>query len=166
MVSSLQNVDRKAMGELFELVFEYRSLLARREVSEHALNLPERRRLDALARLLGCEPKDVFVIDDADGGPGRRSHARCEVTLHATLRSGGVLVRVEVTNMGAGGVCVTSSEPLDVGARGALRIRTANRAHECLSRVAWVGRDGRTAGLRFVGAPIAFRMAAGSVAGI
>lgn len=165
MVLPLQDVDRPAMGELFEHVFEYRSLLARREASRHALSLPELRRLDALARLLGCEPKDVWVIDDADGAPGRRSHARCDIRLDATLRSGPDLHRVEVTNMGAGGVRVTSADPLTPGARGALRVRTANRAHECMARVAWVSRDGRTAGLRFVGAPIAFRMAEGSVAG-
>ena len=147
------------MGELFELVFEYRSLLARREASEHALNLPERRRLEALGRLLGCEPKDVFVVDDADGAPGGRSHARCDVRLGATLRTGATLVRVEVLNLGAGGVCVTSDEQLSPGGRGALRIRTPHRAYECLARVAWVSSDGLTAGLRFVGAPIAFRYA-------
>lgn len=148
------------MGELFELVFEYRSLLARREAAQESLNLPERRRLDALGLLLGCEPLGVGATD-ADGAPGRRSHARCDVRLDASFRNGAVLVRVEVTNLGAGGVCVVSTEPLAAEMRGALRIRTPERSqvHECLARVAWVTPDGFTAGLRFVGAPIAFRMA-------
>ena len=150
------------MGELFELVFEYRSLLARHDASAGSLNLPERRRLDALGRLLGCEPPAAWTGEgDADGAPGRRSHARCDVRLEATLRTGAVLVRVEVVNLGAGGVCVVSSEPLPLHTRGALRIRTPERqqVHECLARVAWASGDGIMAGLRFVGAPIAFRMA-------
>lgn len=152
------------MGELFELVFEYRSLLARRQESGDSLDLPERRRLDALGLLLGCEPLAAGPTD-CDGAPGRRSHARCDLRLDATLRTGALLVRVEVINLGAGGVCVTSTEPLAVQTRGALRLRTPERrqVHECLARVTWVSPDGLTAGLRFVGAPIAFRMASGTV---
>lgn len=149
------------MGELFELVFEYRGLLAARRADESALSLPERQRLDALHLLLGREP--VEAGETSEGDLGRRRHARCEVHLSADLRVKGHVMPVDVVNLGGGGVCVIASEPLDRGARAALRLRTPEKGQvwECIARAAWVSQDGeRTlAGLRFVGAPVALRMA-------
>ena len=161
MVSALQDVDRPAMGELFELVFEYRRLVARRDAGGD-LPLADRRRLAGLDLLLGREPAEPG--DTVEGDAGRRRHARCEVHLVADLRVDGRVMPVDVVNLGGGGVCVIASEPLAAGARAALRLRAprSGQVWECIARAAWVSQDdGRTfAGLRFVGAPVMLRLAA------
>lgn len=143
------------MHDLFELVFEYRHLLARRRVEGQALDRPARTRLDALHRLLGREPFSGGV--SGSGTFSRRRHARCDVELPAALRIGARLFAIELINLGAGGVCVASPEPLPIGQRGLLRITSpdSGRIHECLAQVSWARADGQQtiAGLRFVGAP-------------
>jgi hypothetical protein len=143
------------MHDLFELVFEYRHLLARRKAEGQALDLPARTRLDALHRLLGREP---FSGDVSGSGTfSRRRHARCDVEVSAALRIGAHLFAIELINLGAGGVCVASPEPLPRGERGLLRIISpdSGRIYECMAQVSWAHVDGQQtiAGLRFVGAP-------------
>jgi len=143
------------MHDLFELVFEYRSLLARRKVEGPAFDRPARNRLDALHRLLGREP---FGLEPAGSGAfSRRRHARCDVEFRAGLRIGAALFAVDLLNLGAGGVCATTPEPLPVGERGLLRIVSpdSGRIYECLAQVSWARDedDQYIAGLRFVGAP-------------
>jgi PilZ domain len=146
------------MQHLFELVFEYRNLLARRKSEGLSLDPPARYRLDALHRLLGREPSR----DDDPGAMGsgafsRRRHARCDVDLPATLRIGAALAAIEILNLSAGGVCAVTPEPLPVGERGLLRITSPDtgRVYECGARVSWSTDEGREhmAGMRFVGVP-------------
>jgi hypothetical protein len=143
------------MHDLFELVFEYRHLLARRKAEGQALDPPARTRLDALHRLLGREPFSGLV--SGSGTFSRRRHARCDVEMSAALRIGPALCAIELVNLGAGGVCVATPAPLRVGERGMLRITSpdSGRIYECLAQVSWVRADVEpaTAGLRFIGAP-------------
>jgi hypothetical protein len=163
MDRALQCVPTRAMHDLFELVFEYRSLLARRKSEGNALDLPVRRRLDALHRLLGREP--VPPDPDGSGEFSRRRHARCEVDLAAAFRIGDRRAAISVSNLGAGGVCVVAQESLEAGIRGVLRIRCpdSGRIYECVAQVAWSRPadegDDHLAGLRFVGAPHEVRLA-------
>ena len=111
---------------IFELVFEYRSLLAKHRAEGAELGLPARSRLDALHRLLGREPTDAQGT--RPGELGRRKHARCDVHFGALLRHGPRTVAVEVVNLGAGGVCIAETT--------------------------WRSEDEHLSGLRFIGAPL------------
>jgi hypothetical protein len=155
MDRAMQYVQEGSMQHLFELVFEYRNLLARRKTQGEALDSPTRTRLGALHRLLGREP---FPGDpDGSGAFSRRRHARCEVDLGATLRIGTALSSVDLLNLSAGGVCAVTPAELPVGDRGSLRITSpdSGRIYECAVQVSWVTEDGEQhlAGLRFIGAP-------------
>ena len=145
------------MHDLFELVFEYRSLLAQRRAEGAALGLMERTRLDALHRLLGREPSDAQGTRPGDAG--RRRHARCDVQLSGLLRLGKRGFAVDVQNLGAGGVCVRSPQALRIGERGVLRLTAPDtgRIYECITETTWVDDD--TAGMRFIGAPLEIRLA-------
>jgi hypothetical protein len=142
------------MNDLFELVFEYRSLLAQRRAEGEELGLRARRRLDALHRLLGREPTDAQGT--RPGELGRRRHARCDVELGALLRRGPRALPVEVVNLGAGGVCIRTDEPLRVGERTVLRFTSpeTGRIYECMAETSWRDEGQELAGLRFIGAPL------------
>lgn len=143
------------MHDLFELVFEYRNLLARRKSEGAALEMSARSRLDALHRLLGREP--FGEQPSGSGAFSRRRHARCDVEVAASLRIGSSLCAIELLNLGAGGVCAVTPEPLPVGERGLLRITSpdSGRVYECAAQVSWTRDDEEqhVAGIRFVGAP-------------
>jgi hypothetical protein len=143
------------MHDLFELVFEYRNLLARRKSEGESLEISARSRLDALHRLLGREP-----LGDEPSGSGafaRRRHARCDVEIAASFRLGTTPSAIELLNLGAGGVCAVTPEPLPIGERGLLRITSpdSGRVYECTAVVSWarVEEEQHLAGLRFIGAP-------------
>jgi hypothetical protein len=65
---------------------------------------------------------------------------------------------VELVNLGAGGVCALTPEPLPIGERGMLRVTSpeSGKVYECAVQVSWrsAEEDEHIAGLRFVGAPI------------
>ena len=142
------------MNDLFELVFEYRSLLAKRRAEGEELGLPARRRLDALHRLLGREPTDVQGT--RPGGLGRRRHARCDVHFGAVLRTGPRAAPVEVVNLGAGGVCIRTSMGSAVGERVVLRLTSpeTGRVYECMAETTWRDDAQLLSGMRFIGAPL------------
>lgn len=141
------------MNDLFELVFEYRSLLARHRAEGEELALPARSRLDALHRLLGREPTDAQGT--RPGELGRRRHARCDVHFGAILRLGPRTVPVEVLNLGAGGVCIRSSQAPSVGERAVLRLTSpeTGRIYECVAETTWRDAGDLLSGMRFIGAP-------------
>jgi hypothetical protein len=142
------------MNDLFELVFEYRSLLAQRRAGGEELGLPARRRLDALHRLLGREPTDAQGT--RPGELGRRKHARCDVHFGAVLRAGPNSTAVEVLNLGAGGVCIRSAHGPAVGERAVLRLTSpeTGRIYECMAETTWRDEAERLSGMRFIGAPL------------
>lgn len=143
------------MQHLFDLVFEYRNLLARRKAEGPTLDSGTRHRLDALHRLLGREPLDPEP--DGSGAFSRRRHARCEVEQEAALRIGTAVAAIELVNLSAGGVCALTPEPLPIGERGTLRVVSpeTGRTYECSVLVQWTTQDEeqRVAGLRFIGLP-------------
>lgn len=147
------------MNDLFELVFEYRSLLAQRRAEGEELGLPARSRLDALHRLLGREPTDAQGT--RPGELGRRKHARCDVHFGAILRVGPRTVAVEVVNLGAGGVCIRASQAPAVGARAVLLLTSpeTGRIYECIAETTWRDDGARLSGMRFIGAPLDVRYA-------
>jgi hypothetical protein len=150
------------MHDLFELVFEYRNLMVRRKSEGRALDKTARIRLDALHRLLGREP--FLGGARGSGTTSRRRHARCDVAMTATFRVGPRVCAIELSNLGAGGVCAVTAEPLEVRARGILRLTSTDsgRIYECAAQVSWTHEDGeqRLAGLRFIGAPFEVQLAA------
>jgi hypothetical protein len=143
------------MQHLFDLVFEYRNLLARRKAEGGSLDGTTRGRLDALHRLLGREPFDIEP--DGSGAFSRRRHARCQVEHEAALRIGTAVSAIELVNLSAGGVCAMTPDPLPIGERGTLRITSpeTGRVYECSVQVSWTTQDEehRVAGLRFIGLP-------------
>ena len=147
------------MNDLFELVFEYRSLLAQRRAEGEELGLPARRRLDALHRLLGREPTDAQGT--RPGELGRRKHARCDVHFGAVLRHGPRSMAVEVVNLGAGGVCIRAGERPEVGERVVLRLTSpeTGRIYECVAETTWRDEAHRLSGMRFIGAPLHVELA-------
>ena len=147
------------MNDLFELVFEYRSLLAQRRAEGQELGLRARSRLDALHRLLGREPTDAQGT--RPGTLGRRKHARCDVHFGAILRVGPRTVPVEVVNLGAGGVCIRSSQAPSIGERALLRLTSpeTGRIYECIAETTWRDDADRLSGMRFVGAPLHVHLA-------
>jgi len=142
------------MNDLFELVFEYRSLLAKRKAEGEELGLPARRRLDALHRLLGREPTDAQGT--RPGELGRRRHARCDVHFGALLRLGQRTVPVEVVNLGAGGVCIRTAHGPRLGERAILRLTSpgTGRIYECMAETTWRQEGDFLLGMRFIGAPL------------
>ena len=142
------------MNDLFELVFEYRSLLAKHRAEGARLELPARSRLDALHRLLGREPTDAQGT--RPGELGRRKHARCDVHFGALLRHGPRTVAVEVVNLGAGGVCIRTAHGGKVGDRAVLRLTSpeTGRVYECVAETTWRSEDEHLSGMRFIGAPL------------
>jgi PilZ domain-containing protein len=147
------------MNDLFELVFEYRTLLAQRRAEGEKLGLPARSRLDALHRLLGREPTDAQGT--RPGELGRRKHARCDVSLGALLRLGPRAVAVEVVNLGAGGVCIRAAEGPRIGERAVLRLTSPDtgRIYECIAETTWRQDGEQLSGMRFLGAPLLVQLA-------
>jgi hypothetical protein len=143
------------MQHLFDLVFEYRNLLARRKAEGQSLDGTARSRLDALHRLLGREPFNSGP--DGSGAFSRRRHARCEVEHEAALRIGTAVSAIELVNLSAGGVCAMTPAPLPIGERGTLLITSpeSGQVYECSVQVSWTIHDEehRVAGLRFIGLP-------------
>lgn len=145
------------MTDLFQLVFEYRILLAQRRAAGLQLSSPARQRLDALHRLLRREPSERAPSETADE-LGRRRHARCETHARAVWRVDASLQGVDVVDLGAGGVGILSEEPLEIGQLGVLSLKGVEdrSLYKLSARVSWVRREGDVyqAGLRFVGAPL------------
>jgi len=130
------------MRDLLNLVFEYRSLLARRDM--FANNAESR--LDALARLFG--PNDSST---------RRRHARCDVRVPASVRVRGRTQPVNVVNLGGGGLCVEPAPQVKPGDKAVIRIVSPDqsRIYQFQVQTSWVKRSGsRTAaGMPFIGVP-------------
>lgn len=141
------------------LVYEYRRLLAHRELSGGRLSRRHTARLAGLHRLFGREPEDI----DGIGPHGRRQHARCEVHLQATLVMGRRVLRAQVVDVGGGGVCIAPAPPLEPGERARLRIPSPDDPsviHEYLVEATWSSPGpGSTMGMPFIGVPRQLRRA-------
>ncbi len=107
------------MTSLVHLVFEYRRLLARRELMDGELSRSSARRLASLEKLFGEEPDEN---KETMGLQFRRRHARCEVRVPATIKMGGAVQAVDVTNLGGGGVRIEPAPALKRGERAVVRI--------------------------------------------
>jgi len=129
-------------------VYEYRKLLARRELLGHRLDVESRARLGALETLFAADPDEQH----------RRRYARCEVSVPATVKASGRVQAVRVVNVGGGGFCVAPAPSLRPGERAVVRIVSSESGAEYHYPVQalWVRRtDGDSAmGLPFVGAPL------------
>ena len=140
------------MSDLLELVYEYRSLLAK-EAQEDALEAAASQRLQALSRLFGSEPSQA----DAEGSVRRRRHARCDLEVSATLKIGEDVHPVAVINVGGGGLCVSPAPELSSGKNATISIVSDDccKIYQYEVRAGWVQRSrGRSSmGMPFVGAP-------------
>jgi len=134
------------VGDLLQLIYEYRRLIARRELMGGSLSRASEQRLLGLERLFGQDPDDRR-------GHRRRRHARCEVRLPAVLQSGERIHRVDITSLGGGGLRVTPVPELAAGERAVIRVVSLDTGMIYLYPVVakWVA--GAAMGMPFIGAP-------------
>lgn len=143
------------MPNLLHLVYEYRRLVARRDLMQGQMGRRTQARLEALEKLFGRDPDDT---DPAiTPGQRRRRYARAEVSVPATIKMGRRVQAVNVVNLGGGGVCVTPAPPLREGERAVIRIVADDRdsVYHYPVEAKWVRRDPDTSemGMPFIGAP-------------
>jgi hypothetical protein len=138
------------LSDVLEHVYEYRKLLARRDMLRRKLDAESRDRLDVLERLFAAAPDE--------GGEHRRRYARCELSIRATVKAGGRVQAVDIVNVGGGGMCVTPAPQLRPGERAVVRVisRETGREYHYPVQALWVQRTDRDSsmGLPFVGAPL------------
>jgi len=148
LLGAARAVQSRGLSDVLQHVFEYRKLLARRELLRARFDTESKDRLEALERLFASDP----------GEEHRRQHARCDVSVPATIKAGGRIQRVEVVNVGGGGICVAPAPRLSPGERAVVRIVAADKCSEYHYPVQalWVERDDTLSamGLPFVGAPL------------
>lgn len=137
------------MRDLLHLLFEYRRLLTKAEAFAGSLRPGAQKRLVALEGLFGREPED-------DGKSARR-HARCAVSVPATVKVGGHVQPVKVVNIGGGGVCVTPAPNLKAGDTAFLRVvgEDETEIFQYQVRAGWSWRNDTESqmGMPFVGPP-------------
>lgn len=142
------------MKDVLHFVYEYRRLLARRDLLAGKLDSDSAERLEALERLFAPDPDEGAV----DYGGKRRQHSRCEVQLWATLKAGGRVHSVRVVNVGGGGMRVEPAPAIRQGERAVVRVRSQESGREYAYPVQaqWIHRaqDGSSMGLPFVGVPL------------
>ena len=145
------------MTDLLELVYEYRRLLARRDLMAGQLTDSLERRLLGLERLFGSDPDDRQHRS-------RRKHARCEVKLPATIKVGNRVEPVDIVDLGGGGVRVEPAPMLREGERAQIRIVSLDtgRMYVYMVEAKWADRSSArsTMGLPFVGTPTQMLLAA------
>ena len=145
------------MADILELVFEYRRLLARRDLMGGAMSADSEERLVGLERLFGSDPDDRLRSS-------RRRFARCELRVPATIRTGDRVEPVDIVDVGGGGVRVEPAPLLRRGERATIRIVSPERNAMYVYHVeaSWSERTAErsTMGLPFVGTPEQLALAA------
>ncbi len=136
--------------DVLQFVYEYRKLLARRDLLDARLDRASAERLVALEKLFAPEPDD---------GPHHRRYARCDVSMRATVKAGGRVESVQIVNVGGGGLCVSPAPALRKGERAVVRVvdPQSRSAYHYPVQASWVqgSQDGPSLmGLPFVGAPL------------
>ena len=123
------------MGELIQLIFEYQSLVARRDRLHERLDPQQSTRVQALERLV-MTPEGASL----EGEPDKRRHPRVELDLPATLYRGVVPHEVVITELGGGGLGLGPGAPaLEPGEAVVVHYADPDTAFECrmLCRVCW-----------------------------
>jgi hypothetical protein len=137
------------MRDLLQLLFEYRRLSAKAEAFAGSLRPGGSKRLAALEKLFGKEP-------DGESKTGRR-HARCSVSVPATVKIDGHVQPVKLVNIGGGGVCVSPAPNLKSGDTALLRIvgEDETEVFQYQVRAGWSWRSNTESqmGMPFVGPP-------------
>lgn len=145
------------MTDLLELIFEYRRLLARRDLMGGSLSREAEERLLGLERLFGSDPDDRRHSS-------RRRHARCEMRVPATIKVGNRVEPVDIVDVGGGGVRVEPAPMLRAGEKAHIRIvsleRNAMYVYQVEAKWALRSASRSTMGLPFVGAPKQLTLAA------
>jgi hypothetical protein len=142
------------MKDVMDLIFEYRRLIARRDVMAVDLSVPARARLAGLEKLFGGGNDNVAANDD---GTRRRRHARVEVNIPATVRVGDRVHSVQIVNVGGGGLCIEPAMDLRQGELAILRVVSsdAGRIYQYEVEASWVddGPERSAVGMPFIGIP-------------
>jgi len=141
-------------NNLVHLVYEYRRLLARKELTGGDLSQGSERRLASLEKLFGQEPDEN---SETEGLAYKRRHARCDVKVPATIKMGRYVQAVNVTSLGGGGVRIEPAPSLRRGEQAVVRIvslDTGSIYHYPVT-AGWSERSPSQSamGLGFVGAP-------------
>jgi len=134
------------VNDLLQVLFEYRRLVARRDLIGAELSSELR---DRLARL-----EALFVVSPSLNMT--RKHARYQVELPASIRVRGRELAVTVTDLGGGGLRVKPAPRLPVGKKTTIFI-AAGTGEQYAYEVAagWVGNanGASSMGMPFVGIP-------------
>lgn len=139
------------MKDVIDLIFEYRRLLARRDLMAAPLSDQAMARLSALDRLFagGAAANDE--------GSGRRRHARVDVSVPATVRVEGRVHAVNIINIGGGGLCIEPAPQMQRGDRAVIRIVSGDneRIYQYEVEATWIDRtpERSAIGMPFVGIP-------------
>lgn len=142
------------MRDLLQLVFEYRRLLAKVKIKTD-LRPKARGRLDALEKLFGEEPSEDPAHEAS--GRARRRHARCSISVPATVRVNGTLQPVNLVNVGGGGICISPAPNMQVGDTAFLRIHAEEDGcvYQYQVQASWMTQTQNSTimGMPFIGTP-------------
>jgi hypothetical protein len=137
------------MSDLLQLVFEYRRLVAKADAFAGSLRPGAQKRLAALEKLFGQEPDDE--------SSSKRRHARCAVSVPATVKIDGHVHPVKLLNIGGGGVCISPAPNLRSGETALLRIvgedETEVFQYQVRAGWSWRSETESQMGMPFVGPP-------------
>lgn len=135
------------MNEFFEMIYEYRLLLAKEEKLAIALDGEER------ARLLGLE---ALLSGDAPGRDPRRGMPRVPSPVGVQFTLAGGFGAGQILNVSGGGVAIATSALSAVGSRTIVRLSLPSTGIEYVfpCRVVWVQIDALSGmGVAFDGVP-------------
>jgi hypothetical protein len=136
------------MSTLLRLVYEYRSLLGRRDIARLALDPEEHGRLADLERR--------FAV-----AAHRRRHMRVGLAMAGAIKVGREFKEITISDLSGGGLLVTPAAALETGDVTVVKIGDPllGREYHLPVQVAWVA-SGRM-GLAFFGIPIELRYGGG-----
>ena len=140
------------MKDILHFLYEYRQLLARRDLLGNKLDPDSVDRLDALERLFAAG------AEEPGSGLFKRRYARCDIGVWGTLKAGGRVHSVRVVNVGGGGICIKPAPAIRQGERAVVRIvsRETGREYAYPVQAEWIHRSQNESsmGMPFVGVPL------------
>lgn len=147
-VTSVDNAEStRVMNEFFEMVYDFRLLLAKEEKLAIALDDEER------VRLIGLE---VLLCGDAPGRDPRRRMPRVPAPVGVQFTVAGGFGAGQVLNASGGGFAIATTAPGGLGARTIVRVSLPATGIEYVfpCRVVWTQFDAQSGmGVAFDGVP-------------
>lgn len=145
--SSEESLEELRMRNLLEMIYEYQRLRAK-ERQPHALNAEEQVRVMGLHRILRGQRRD--------GTASRRVFPRAPIPMPVQFTTAGGFEAGEIRDMSAGGLCIATRRPPQIGSRLVLRVPDGPSGFEYVfpCRVVWHStRSPKRMGVEFDGIP-------------